>query len=94
MPTILNMFGIKYDENKYIGNDIMDDNYSGYVFFDDYSWYDGSVYFDGSAGEKVGDNPNSNGNSMENTNGSITKSIKKNDLTLKYNWYKMEMSKE
>ena len=71
----------------------MDDNYSGYVFFDDYSWYDGSVYFDGSAGEKVGDNPNSNGNSMENTNGSITKSIKKNDLTLKYNWYKMEMSK-
>ena len=62
--------------------------------FDDYSWYDGSVYFDGSSGEKVGDNPNSNGNSMENTNGSITKSIKKNDLTLKYNWYKMEMSKK
>lgn len=93
MPTMLNMFGISYDENHYIGNDIMDDNYSGYVFFDDYSWYDGNVYFDGTSGEIVGENPNSNGNSMEETNGSITKSIKKNDLTLKYNWYKMEMSK-
>lgn len=93
MPTVLNLFGIAYDENIYIGNDILDDNYSGYVFFDDYSWYDGNIYFDGTTGNAVAQNPNSDGNSMETTNGSITKSIKKNDLTLKYNWYKMEMSK-
>ena len=93
MPTVLNLFGISYDENTYIGNDIFADEYDGYVFFDDYSWYDGNVYFDGSSSKVVSTNENSKGNSVEDTNVCVTKSIKKNDLTLKYNWYKMEMSK-
>lgn len=28
----------------YLGNDALDPDYTGYVFFSDYSWYDGTTY--------------------------------------------------
>ena len=47
LPTVLNLYGIDYNSNYYIGTDALDNNYHGSVFFSDYSWYDGSIYVDG-----------------------------------------------
>lgn len=44
LPTVLNLFGLGYIQEYYIGNDIFDEDYSGYVFFSDGSWFDGTVY--------------------------------------------------
>ena len=49
LPTILNMFGISYYEEWYIGNDIFDPAYSGWVFFPDRSYYDGTYKEEGNA---------------------------------------------
>ena len=75
LPTILNLLGINYNENDYIGNDIFDEEFSGYVFFNDYSWYDGNVY-----AEKGTHNT-----SMDEI---INLKIKQNDLTLKNDYYR------
>ncbi len=83
LPTVLNLFGIEYIEDYYIGNDILDSSYPGYVFFSDYSWYDGTIYVE-------------NGNSPLSTNKSYTEQmnsrihnlILKNDLTLKYDYFR------
>ena len=75
LPTILNLFGISYNENDYIGNDIFDDKFSGYVFFNDYSWYDGNVY-----AEK--------GTHNASMNELVKLKIKQNDLTLRNDYYR------
>ena len=46
LPTTLNLFGINYNPNYYIGSDALSSNYKGIVFFSDYSWYDGNIYVD------------------------------------------------
>ena len=85
LPTILNLFGIEYNQNYYIGNDALNPNYEGIVFFSDYSWYDGNVYVDGGI---VTNNKEINEISLEDKNYYINYLIKKNDLTLKYNYFK------
>lgn len=47
LPTLLNLFGLEYHSNYYIGKDALSTDYQGYVFFSDYSWYDGNIYVDG-----------------------------------------------
>ena len=44
LPTILNLFGIEYYPNNYIGRDILNPKYDPIVFFSDGSWYNGSTY--------------------------------------------------
>ncbi len=44
LPTILNLFGIEYYPNNYIGRDILDNKFDPLVFFADGSWYNGSSY--------------------------------------------------
>lgn len=44
LPTLLNLFGITYKTNNYIGRDILDTNYDPLVFFSDGSWYNGKTY--------------------------------------------------
>ena len=44
LPTILNLFGIEYYPNNYIGRDILDNKFDPLVFFSDGSWYNGSTY--------------------------------------------------
>lgn len=85
LPTVLNLFGIEYNPNYYIGTDALLDSYSGIVFFSDYSWYDGNAY--------VSDGEVTNGKSikdeiLENNNYLVNYLTKKNDLTLKYNYFK------
>ena len=44
LPTVLNLFGIDYNSNYYIGKDILSNDYSPLAFFADSSWYDGNAY--------------------------------------------------
>ena len=85
LPTILNLFGLEYHPNYYIGEDALNPNYSGYVFFSDYSWYDGNVYVDGGV---VTNGKYMDPVALEEKNYYINYVIKKNDLTLKYNYFK------
>ena len=85
LPTVLNLYGIDYNSNYYIGTDALDNNYHGSVFFSDYSWYDGNVYVDGGA---VTNNKYIDQVSLEDKNYYINYIIRKNDLTLKYNYFK------
>ena len=85
LPTILNLFGMEYHPNYYIGEDALNPNYKGYVFFSDYSWYDGNVYVEGGI---ITNGKNMNPTTLEEKNYYINHIIRKNDLTLKYNYFK------
>jgi phosphoglycerol transferase MdoB-like AlkP superfamily enzyme len=45
LPTIANLFGLNWNPKDYLGQDILSDNYDDFVFFNDYSWYDGETYY-------------------------------------------------
>lgn len=85
LPTVLNMFGIDYSPSYYIGRDIFDPDYSGYVFFDDYSWYDGNAYVENGI---ITNGASMSNNALQDMNDLINSLIRKNDLTLKYNYFK------
>lgn len=46
LPTIANMFGLDYNPVFSDGTDVFSDNYENYVYFSDYSWYDGNIYYE------------------------------------------------
>ena len=90
LPTLLNLFGLEYHPNYYIGEDALNKNYNGIVFFSDYSWYNGKVYVDGGivTNDKYIDQLE-----LDDKNYYINYIIRKNDLTLKYNYFKTIKSK-
>jgi phosphoglycerol transferase MdoB-like AlkP superfamily enzyme len=45
LPTIANLFDLSYNPKYYLGSNILDPNYDSFVFFRDYSWYDGNTYY-------------------------------------------------
>ena len=90
LPTLLNLFGLEYHPNYYIGKDALNNNYEGIVFFSDYSWYNGKVYVDGGI---VTNNKYIEPLELDEKNHYINYIIRKNDLTLKYNYYKTIKSK-
>ena len=85
LPTTLNLFGIDYNPNNYISTDALDNKYEGLVFFSDYSWYDGNVYVENG---EVTNNKNISYNKLEEKNYYVSNISKKNDLTLKFNYFK------
>lgn len=85
LPTTINLFGLEYHPNYYIGTDALNPDYKGYVFFPDYSWYDGNVYVEGGV---VTNGKEIDPTALEEKNHYINYVIKKNDLTLKYNYFK------
>jgi phosphoglycerol transferase MdoB-like AlkP superfamily enzyme len=85
LPTLLNLFGVEFNKNNYIGEDALNSKYKGIAFFNDYSWYDGKVYVEN--GEVTNDKKIS-AESLLEKNEFVSYSIKKNDLTLKYNYFK------
>ena len=91
LPTILNLYGIDYNSNNYIGTNALSKNYNGYVFFSDYSWYNGRVYVEGG---EVTNGKWINITDLENMNHYISELIKKNDLTLKTDYFKKVAQKE
>ena len=85
LPTVLNLFGINYNPNNYIGKDALSSKYDGIVFFSDYSWYDGNVYVENG---EVTNNKNISYDKLEEKNYYINYITKKNDLALKFNYFK------
>ncbi len=85
LPTLINLFGLEYHPNYYIGEDALNSDYKGYVFFSDYSWYDGNVYVEGGI---VTNNKSIDTLTLEDKNYYINHLIRKNDLTLKYDYLK------
>jgi len=85
LPTLLNLFGITHNTNNYIGSDALDPKYEGIVFFSDYSWYDGNVYVENG---EVTNNKNISYEKLEEKNYYVSNITKKNDLALKYNYFK------
>lgn len=45
LPTIADLFALDYNPKYYLGKNIFNENYKGFVFFSDYSWYDGKTYY-------------------------------------------------
>lgn len=85
LPTILNLFGINYVKEYYIGNDALDGKYQGLVFFDDYSWYDGTCYVENN---EISNSCGITKEALEEKNSYVDYLIKKNDFTLKYDYFK------
>ena len=87
LPTVLNLWGIDYNPNNYIGEDALNSNYEGIVFFSDYSWYDGNVYVENG---EVTNGKNISYEKLEEKNYYVSSITKKNDLTLKFNYFKYQ----
>lgn len=83
LPTVLNLMGIEYDNNNYLGKDALGKEHNGIVFFNDYSWYDGKYYVENGTNDKIKDI-----NYIEESNSYVDYIIKKNDLILKHDYFK------
>jgi hypothetical protein len=68
-----------------MGNDALDGKYEGLVFFDDYSWYDGTCYVDNN---EIINDCGIDKETLEAKNSYVEYLIKKNDFTLKYDYFK------
>lgn len=90
LPTLLNLFGIEYDTNNYIAEDSLDPTYQGLVFFSDYSWYDGNVYVENG---EITNGKKMKAEKLEEKNEYVNYLVRKNDLTLKYNYFKNKNEK-
>lgn len=85
LPTILNLFGINYNENNYIGRDILNPKYDPLVFFPDGSWYDGSTYVENgeySSGKRIKQNK------IEEYNKLVKRKMILNDAVIKSDYFK------
>lgn len=87
LPTVLNLFGMDYNPNNYIGEDALNPKYDGIVFFSDYSWYDGNVYVENG---EVTNNKKISFDKLEEKNYYINYITRKNDLALKFNYFKQK----
>ena len=85
LPTVLNLFGIDYNSNYYLGTNALAKNYKGIAFFSDYSWYNGNVYVDD---KKILNKGKLSKKKREETSELVHNIIRKNDLTLKYDYFK------
>ena len=92
LPTILNLFNLYDHPSYYVGEDALCDKYSGYVFFSDYSWYDGKRYVN-SNGEVIKGLKATN-DYINEMSTMINESIKKNDDVLKVNYFKILKNNE
>lgn len=84
LPTLLNLFGISYYPNYYLGRDILDNDFMSLVYFPDGSWYNGSTY--------VTNGEYQSGKKMKTTkineiNELVKKKIDLNDAVLKSNYF-------
>ena len=92
LPTILNLFNLYDHPNYYIGSDALSDTYPGYVFFNDFTWYDGKRYVDSSGNVIKGlKGTDDYINSMATL---INEKTRMNDEVLKTNYFKVLKNKK
>ncbi len=89
LPTFLNLMGITYNEKWYTGSDILDKKYKSMIVFPDLSWYDGTYYV---VDDVVTNKKKISASVLEEKNSYAEYLIKKNDLVLKYNYFKEIMN--
>lgn len=89
LPTFLNLMGITYNEKWYTGSDILDSKYKSMIVFPDLAWYDGDYYV---LDNVVMNNKKISANKLEEKNSYAEYLVKKNDLVLKYNYFKEIMN--
>lgn len=85
LPTVANLFGLEYNPNYYLMPDALGDDYDGFVFFNDYSWYNGKVYVDN--GVVTNDGKISEEELIEKNN-LVNKLVKINDAVLTTDYFK------
>ena len=84
LPTILNLFGIEYNVNNYIGRDIFSKDFDPLVFFPDGSWYNGSTYVangEYQSGKKISNEK------LQKYNNIVKNKMNLNDAVLKSNYF-------
>lgn len=88
LPTFLNLMGVEYNEKWYVFRDALGNN-DTLTIFSDLSWYDGNIYVvDG----QVKNNKSVDELTLEEKNSLVEYYVKKNDLVLKYNYFKEIMN--
>ncbi len=92
LPTLLNLFNLYDHPSYYVGDDALDDSYSGYVFFNDYTWYDGKRYV--SASGEVLKGLKATPDYINNMATMINEKTRKNDEVLKTNYFKVLKNKK
>ncbi len=85
LPTVLNLLGVTYNEKWYVGKDILSNNYQSMIVFPDLAWYDGTYYVEDGV---VTNNKKISAEKLEEKNSYAEYLVKKNDLVLKYNYFK------
>lgn len=89
LPTVLNLFGITYYPNNYIGRDILSNNYDPLVFFSDGSWYNGQTYVTNGeyySGRKISDEK------LEKYNRIVKRKMSLNDAVIKSDYFAKKTS--
>ena len=80
--------GVEYNEKWYVFRDALGNN-DTLTIFSDLSWYDGNIYVvDG----QVKNNKSVDELTLEEKNSLVEYYVKKNDLVLKYNYFKEIMN--
>lgn len=92
LPTILNLFNLYDHPSYYVGEDALDNSYSGYVFFNDYTWYDGKRYV--SASGEVLKGLKATPDYINSMATMINEKTRKNDEVLKINYFKVLKNKK
>jgi len=85
LPTVANLLGLEYHPNYYLMSDALGNNYKGFVFFNDYSWYDGNVYVEN--GEVTNGKKISEEELLEKNN-LVNRLVKINDAVLTTDYFK------
>jgi len=81
LPTLLNMLGISYNPNYYIGTDVFSDTHENFIYFSNDTFYDGNLlYSGGSVDEKEVDYVN-------NIISTINEKIRLNDKMIISNYF-------
>lgn len=93
LPTVLNLFGLDYNPSDYLCEDALGENYRGFAFFSDYSWYNGRLYVENGQITNGVALPY-NDTTLEDMNRKISDLIRKNDLTLKYDYFRTRQEPE
>lgn len=84
LPTILNLMGVEYYPNYYLGRDILSQDFMPIVYFQDGSWYNGSTYIkDGEylSGKKISHEK------INDINSIIKRKMILNDAVMKSNYF-------
>lgn len=89
LPTIYNLFGIKYDSRLIIGKDILSDS-EGLSIFNNLSWISDKGIYNSISGEYIGDG---NDEYVNNMNNIVSNRVSMSKYLIKYNYYDLVTKK-